>query len=97
MLPVGEGNEDREAEVDEEHGALDSDLDLDLGDSGADGGVALAGPAAARPRSLSHTAGPEAGSVTPSVCSSLVLSLSIGRVLAASSLLPELLELYCLA
>ncbi|XP_017506592.1 probable ATP-dependent RNA helicase DHX37 isoform X2 [Manis javanica] len=38
VLPVGEGNEDREAEVDEEDGALDSDLDLDLGDSGADGG-----------------------------------------------------------
>nr|XP_039328310.1 probable ATP-dependent RNA helicase DHX37 isoform X2 [Saimiri boliviensis boliviensis] len=38
VLPVGEGDEDREAEVDEEEGALDSDLDLDLEDGGQDGG-----------------------------------------------------------
>lgn len=40
MLPVGEGDEDREAEMDEEEAALGSDLDLDLGDGGADGGAA---------------------------------------------------------
>lgn len=43
MLPVGEGDEDREAEMDDEE-ALGSDLDLDLGDDEADGGVASAGP-----------------------------------------------------
>lgn len=43
VLPVGEGDEDREAEMDDEEAALGSDLDLDLGDDGADGGVALAG------------------------------------------------------
>nr|XP_004611192.1 unnamed protein product [Sorex araneus] len=36
VLPAGEGDEDRDAEMDEED-ALGSDLDLDLGDSGADG------------------------------------------------------------
>lgn len=40
MLPVGEGDEDREAEMDDEEAALGSDLDLDLGDDGADGGAA---------------------------------------------------------
>lgn len=39
VLPVGEGDEDREAEMDEEEAALGSDLDLDLGDSRADGGA----------------------------------------------------------
>ena len=43
VLPAGEGDEDREAEMDEEEEALGSDLDLDLGDEGADGGVAWAG------------------------------------------------------
>ncbi|OWK15311.1 DHX37 [Cervus elaphus hippelaphus] len=39
VLPAGEGDEDREAEMDdEEEAALGSDLDLDLGDDGADGG-----------------------------------------------------------
>uniref|UniRef100_A0A2K5ELB2 Activating signal cointegrator 1 complex subunit 3 n=1 Tax=Aotus nancymaae TaxID=37293 RepID=A0A2K5ELB2_AOTNA len=38
VLPEGESEEDREAEVDEEEGALDSDLDLALGDGGQDGG-----------------------------------------------------------
>uniref|UniRef100_A0A8C6R3U9 DEAH-box helicase 37 n=1 Tax=Nannospalax galili TaxID=1026970 RepID=A0A8C6R3U9_NANGA len=37
VLPVGEGDEDREAEMDEEE-IVGSDLDLDLGDSEADGG-----------------------------------------------------------
>ncbi|XP_045432080.1 probable ATP-dependent RNA helicase DHX37 isoform X2 [Pipistrellus kuhlii] len=37
VLPAGEGDEDREAEMDEEEAALGSDLDLDLGDEGADG------------------------------------------------------------
>lgn len=41
VLPAGEGDEDREAEMDDEEAALGSDLDLDLGDDGADGGVAL--------------------------------------------------------
>lgn len=45
VLPAGEGDEDREAEMDEEE-ALGSDLDLDLGDDEADGGVASAGPPA---------------------------------------------------
>uniref|UniRef100_A0A8C4M2Z9 DEAH-box helicase 37 n=1 Tax=Equus asinus asinus TaxID=83772 RepID=A0A8C4M2Z9_EQUAS len=36
VLPVGEGDEDREAEMDDEE-ALGSDLDLDLGDDGDDG------------------------------------------------------------
>lgn len=36
VLPVGEGDEDREAEMDDEE-ALGSDLDLDLGDGGDDG------------------------------------------------------------
>uniref|UniRef100_A0A8C8XEJ7 DEAH-box helicase 37 n=1 Tax=Panthera leo TaxID=9689 RepID=A0A8C8XEJ7_PANLE len=40
VLPAGEGDEDREAEMDdEEEAALGSDLDLDLGDDGADGGA----------------------------------------------------------
>lgn len=43
MLPAGEGDEDREAEMDDEEAALGSDLDLDLGDGGADGGVASQG------------------------------------------------------
>ncbi|KAM5199449.1 putative ATP-dependent RNA helicase DHX37 isoform 2-T2 [Hipposideros larvatus] len=38
VLPAGEGDEDREAEMDDEEAALGSDLDLDLGDDGADGG-----------------------------------------------------------
>uniref|UniRef100_A0A8C2RDM9 Activating signal cointegrator 1 complex subunit 3 n=1 Tax=Capra hircus TaxID=9925 RepID=A0A8C2RDM9_CAPHI len=39
VLPAGEGDEDREAEMDEEEeAALGSDLDLDSGDLGADGG-----------------------------------------------------------
>ncbi|XP_069353429.1 probable ATP-dependent RNA helicase DHX37 isoform X2 [Eulemur rufifrons] len=38
MLPAGEGDEDREAEMDDEEGAVGSDLDLDLGDDGMDGG-----------------------------------------------------------
>ena len=39
MLPAGEGDEDREAEMDdEEEETLGSDLDLDLGDDGADRG-----------------------------------------------------------
>ncbi|XP_053444788.1 probable ATP-dependent RNA helicase DHX37 isoform X2 [Nycticebus coucang] len=38
VLPTGEGDEDREAEMDDEEGTLGSDLDLDLGDDGADGG-----------------------------------------------------------
>ncbi|XP_006874585.1 PREDICTED: probable ATP-dependent RNA helicase DHX37 [Chrysochloris asiatica] len=38
VLPVDEGDEDREAEMDEEEEALGSDLDLDLGDEGADEG-----------------------------------------------------------
>ncbi|KAJ8779249.1 hypothetical protein J1605_012711 [Eschrichtius robustus] len=39
VLPAGEGDEDREAEMDEEdEEALGSDLDLDLGDDGPDGG-----------------------------------------------------------
>ena len=39
VLPAGEGDEDREAEMDdEEEETLGSDLDLDLGDDGADGG-----------------------------------------------------------
>uniref|UniRef100_A0A8C9QNR0 DEAH-box helicase 37 n=1 Tax=Spermophilus dauricus TaxID=99837 RepID=A0A8C9QNR0_SPEDA len=42
VLPMGEGDEDREAEMDDEEEALGSDLDLDLGDDGDDGGVALA-------------------------------------------------------
>ncbi|XP_066227273.1 probable ATP-dependent RNA helicase DHX37 [Saccopteryx leptura] len=37
VLPSGEGDEDREAEMDDEEAALGSDLDLDLGDEGADG------------------------------------------------------------
>ncbi|XP_015985342.2 probable ATP-dependent RNA helicase DHX37 isoform X2 [Rousettus aegyptiacus] len=37
VLPAGEGDEDREAEMDDEE-ALGSDLDLDLADDGADGG-----------------------------------------------------------
>lgn len=48
VLPVGEGDEDREAEMDDEE-ALGSDLDLDLGDDGddgADGGMTSAGPPA---------------------------------------------------
>lgn len=44
VLPAGEADEDREAEMDEEEEALGSDLDLDLGDEGTDGGVAWAGP-----------------------------------------------------
>ncbi|XP_024901298.1 probable ATP-dependent RNA helicase DHX37 isoform X2 [Pteropus alecto] len=36
VLPAGEGDEDREAEMDDEE-ALGSDLDLDLGDDGAGG------------------------------------------------------------
>lgn len=40
MLPAGEGDEDREAEMDDEEEALGSDLDLDLGDSEANEGVA---------------------------------------------------------
>lgn len=43
MLPAGEGDEDREAEMDDEEEALGSDLDLELGDAGADGGVASPG------------------------------------------------------
>ncbi|KAF0872071.1 DHX37 helicase, partial [Crocuta crocuta] len=41
VLPAGEGDEDREAEMDEEEeaAALGSDLDLDPGDDGADGGA----------------------------------------------------------
>lgn len=46
MLPAGEGDEDREAEMDEEEEALGSDLDLELGDAGEDGGVASPGPPA---------------------------------------------------
>ncbi|XP_045390981.1 probable ATP-dependent RNA helicase DHX37 isoform X3 [Lemur catta] len=38
VLPAGEGDEDREAEMDDEEGAVGSDLDLDLGDDGMDGG-----------------------------------------------------------
>uniref|UniRef100_UPI004038EB74 putative ATP-dependent RNA helicase DHX37 n=1 Tax=Callospermophilus lateralis TaxID=76772 RepID=UPI004038EB74 len=38
VLPMGEGDEDREAEMDDEEEALGSDLDLDLGDDGDDGG-----------------------------------------------------------
>ncbi|XP_062037940.1 probable ATP-dependent RNA helicase DHX37 isoform X1 [Lepus europaeus] len=38
VLPAGEGDEDREAEMDDEEAALGSDLDLDLGDDEADGG-----------------------------------------------------------
>ncbi|XP_058387231.1 probable ATP-dependent RNA helicase DHX37 [Diceros bicornis minor] len=41
VLPAGEGDEDRAAEMDDEEAALGSDLDLDLGDDrddGADGG-----------------------------------------------------------
>lgn len=39
VLPAGEGDEDREAEMDEEEeAALGSDLDLDSGDLGVDGG-----------------------------------------------------------
>ncbi|KAF6080955.1 DEAH-box helicase 37 [Phyllostomus discolor] len=38
VLPAGEGDEDREAEMDDEEAALGSDLDLDLGDDAADGG-----------------------------------------------------------
>ncbi|XP_037672932.1 probable ATP-dependent RNA helicase DHX37 isoform X2 [Choloepus didactylus] len=38
VLPAGEGVEDREAEMDDEEAALGSDLDLDLGDEGADDG-----------------------------------------------------------
>ncbi|XP_060049254.1 probable ATP-dependent RNA helicase DHX37 isoform X2 [Erinaceus europaeus] len=38
VLPVGEGDEDREAEMDDEEDALGSDLDLDLGDGGEDTG-----------------------------------------------------------
>ncbi|XP_069880986.1 probable ATP-dependent RNA helicase DHX37 [Dipodomys merriami] len=39
VLPAGEGDEDREAEMDDEEAALGSDLDLDLGDEdGAEGG-----------------------------------------------------------
>ncbi|XP_045635001.1 probable ATP-dependent RNA helicase DHX37 isoform X1 [Ursus americanus] len=38
VLPAGEADEDREAEMDEEEEALGSDLDLDLGDEGTDGG-----------------------------------------------------------
>uniref|UniRef100_A0A2K6GTL9 Activating signal cointegrator 1 complex subunit 3 n=1 Tax=Propithecus coquereli TaxID=379532 RepID=A0A2K6GTL9_PROCO len=38
VLPAGEGDEDREAEMDDEEGAVGSDLDLDLGDDGEDGG-----------------------------------------------------------
>ncbi|XP_019604363.2 putative ATP-dependent RNA helicase DHX37 isoform X2 [Rhinolophus sinicus] len=37
VLPAGEGDEDREAEMDDEEEALGSDLDLELGDAGADG------------------------------------------------------------
>lgn len=44
MLPAGEGDEDREAEMDEEEEALGSDLDLDLGDDGADGGASGRAP-----------------------------------------------------
>lgn len=40
VLPAGEGDEDREAEMDDEEEALGSDLDLDLGDSEANEGVA---------------------------------------------------------
>lgn len=40
MLPAGEGDEDREAEMDDEEEALGSELDLDLGDSEANEGVA---------------------------------------------------------
>ncbi|XP_075852553.1 putative ATP-dependent RNA helicase DHX37 isoform X1 [Microcebus murinus] len=38
VLPAGEGDEDREAEMDDEEGAVGSDLELDLGDDGADEG-----------------------------------------------------------
>ncbi|XP_077015676.1 putative ATP-dependent RNA helicase DHX37 isoform X2 [Tamandua tetradactyla] len=38
VLPAGEGDEDREAELDDEEEALGSDLDLDLGDEGMDEG-----------------------------------------------------------
>ncbi|XP_058137205.1 probable ATP-dependent RNA helicase DHX37 [Dasypus novemcinctus] len=38
VLPAGEGDEDREAEMDDEEAALGSDLDLDLGDEGEDAG-----------------------------------------------------------
>ncbi|XP_023576347.1 probable ATP-dependent RNA helicase DHX37 [Octodon degus] len=41
VLPAGEADEDREAEMDEEEAALGSDLDLDLGDSGVEEGERL--------------------------------------------------------
>lgn len=55
VLPVGEGDEDREAEMDDEE-ALGSDLDLDLGDDGAGGGVAPAGPPAPAFIQFTHSA-----------------------------------------
>lgn len=51
VLPAGGGDEDREAEMDEEEAALGSDLDLDLGDAGVDGGAAP--PPASSAHSLS--------------------------------------------
>lgn len=45
VLPAGEGDEDREAEMDDEEEALGSDLDLDLGDSETNEGVAWESPA----------------------------------------------------
>lgn len=42
VLPAGEADEDREAEMDDEEAALGSDLDLDLGDD--EGGLAGGGP-----------------------------------------------------
>nr|XP_004668515.2 probable ATP-dependent RNA helicase DHX37 isoform X2 [Jaculus jaculus] len=41
VLPAGEGDEDREAEMDDEEAALGSDLDLDLGDDALGGGEQL--------------------------------------------------------
>lgn len=55
VLPAGEGDEDREAEMDDEE-ALGSDLDLDLADDGADGGVASAGPPAPALLRFRHSA-----------------------------------------